>query len=106
MSHAQRLCKAKRLHGKLMPEQRQALKSDVLLLIDGKSHEKSEPQIKQELIQFLGWNRHVMNGPRPYVYECLDELIEEGLIEVRYEINDASFDVRSHYCKKGESSEA
>ncbi len=81
MSRAERLYKARSLQGKLTSEQIAELKADLLRLLNTKEHPKSDTQLEQELVRFCGWNRRKIVGPRPYVYDCLDGLEREGLIE-------------------------
>src|SRR5260370_10618603 len=81
MSEAERLYKARSKQGKLTPEQVGTLESDLLRLLNGKRHPKSDALLKQELVQFCGWKRDKIFGPRQFVADCLEALEAQGLIE-------------------------
>src|ERR1700681_982586 len=83
MSDAERAYEARRKQGKLTPEQRVELKSDLLRLLNSKMYPKSDSQLSYELIKNCGWERDKINGPRPFVSDALDELEAQGLIESR-----------------------
>jgi hypothetical protein len=69
----------------LTDDQLNGLKSDVMRLLDGQCYPKSFTQIKAELVRFLGWNYHQIYGPRTFVWDCLDDLVAEGLANCRLE---------------------
>jgi hypothetical protein len=81
MSEAERKYRARSLQGKLKPEQRAELKSDLLLLLNGKKYPKPPAQIMRELVSNCGWDRNKIFGPRPYVEDCLEELEAQGLVD-------------------------
>ncbi len=81
MSVAERRYKARNRQGTLTAEQIKQLTSDLLTLVDGKRTPKSVERLKDELVSFCGWDRKKIQGPRPYVENCLESLENDGLIE-------------------------
>jgi hypothetical protein len=92
MSERERLYKALKRQGELTRQELENLKADLLQLIDGKAHPKSQAELTEQLVRFCGWNYHVVNGPRPYVNDCLERLESEGLIDSR--VNPSEFKAR------------
>jgi hypothetical protein len=88
LSARERHYKALSLQGKLTADEIRTLTDDLLRLLNGKKHPKSETQLQQELVRFCGWNRNKVFGPRPYVENCLDDLERADLIESHYEAVD------------------
>jgi hypothetical protein len=74
MSAAERFQRAKARQGKLTLEQWAELEEDILRLLNGKRSPKTLAQIEGELIQFCGWDRHKIKGPRSFTTEILYSL--------------------------------
>lgn len=104
MSESERRAKAMSGQGKLTAEQRGRLRSDLLQLMDGKTNPKSEEQLVWELVQNFGWEQRKIDGPRPYMYDCLERLENDGLVESRNTVKNGSIDVRFVYWRKPEES--
>lgn len=85
MSVTERQYKARSRQGTLTAEQIKQLKSDLFTLVDGKNNLKSVERLKDELVAFCGWDKYKINGPRPYVENCLESLENEGLITSQLE---------------------
>ena len=85
MSVAERRYKKRSRQGTLTAEQIKQLKSDLFTLVDGKNNPKSVERLKDELVALCGWDKYKINGPRPYVENCLESLENEGLIKSQLE---------------------
>jgi hypothetical protein len=87
VSHAEREYKrrlaAKRRQGCLTPALLEKLKADVLQLLDGKKHPKTQEQIEDELIKCLGWKEAQIYGPLSWFHAAVKELHQEELLGSR-----------------------
>jgi len=87
--------RARSEQGKFSPEQLLELEDDLRRLVD--KREKTTEELTQELVKNCGWKREKVFGPRPYVYETLEDLEKEGVIESRYKVVDSGFSVVTYW---------